>query len=85
MGGQYSSRAGPYCQGFLLKPHVAFTMYRLSLFHSLSHVLGEDLLTDPGYNAHYGGNFSQLIKYAKEKAPLNLVLMTPADGGEAGG
>ena len=35
MGRQYSSRAGPYCQGFFMKPHVAFTRYRLS------HVLGD--------------------------------------------
>ena len=75
MGRQYSSRAGPYYQGFFMKLHVTFTRYRFSLFHSclsLSRVLGNDLLTD---SDHYGRNFFQLIKYAKEKAPLNPVLV----------
>ena len=52
-----------------MKPHVAFTRYKLS------HVLGDYFLTDPGYHPYYGRNFFQLIKYAREKAPLNPVLM----------
>ena len=66
MGRQYSSRAGPYCQGFFMKPHVAFTRYKLS------HVLGDYLLTDPGYHPYYGRNFFQLIKYAKVRPFFSL-------------
>ena len=58
---------------------AASSMYRGSLFHSWLfryHVLRETSLPDPGFTPYYDRNFFDLIKFAKDKTPLNPVHMS---------
>ena len=58
---------------------AASIRYRTCLFHSWLfrfHVLGDTSLPDPGYTPYYDRNFFDLIKYAKDKTPLNPVHMS---------
>ena len=58
---------------------AASTRFRASLFHSWLfrfHVLGDTSLPDPGYTPYYDRKFFDLIKYVKEKTPLNPIYMS---------
>ena len=53
---------------------AAGTKFRASLFHSWLfqyHVLEDTTLPDPGFTPYYDKNFFALIKYVKNKTPLN--------------
>ena len=53
--------------------------YIKSLFHTWLfryHVLGELDLPNPGYTPYYDQSFFEVIKYVKEKTPLNPVFMS---------
>ena len=58
---------------------AASQRFRISLFHSWLfrfHVMGDTSLPNPGYTPYYDQKFFDLIRFVKDKTPLNPVHMS---------
>ena len=58
---------------------AASKRFRNSLFHSWLyrfHVEGDTSLPDPGYQPYYDQRFFDVIRFVKDKTPLNPVYMS---------